>query len=418
MEHGLLYIGLASLFGLFMAWGVGANDVANAMGTSVGSKALSIKQAIIIAAIFEFAGALLAGGQVTHTIRAKIVDPQVFLQNPQLLVYGMLAALLAAGVWLLIASYFAWPVSTTHSIVGAIIGFAIADVGFHAVYWHKVTGILASWVVTPFIAGVLAFLIFRSIQRLILEAEDPLYKAKHYLPIYVFVVAFIIVLVTLNKGLQHIGLALTTAFSYGAAFLLAVCAALLSFFLLRKVKPDPEKHREFHYVEVERVFGILMIFTACSMAFAHGSNDVANAIGPLAAIVHVVRSAGSVAAVSIIPLWVLLLGAVGIVLGLATYGYRVISTVGTRITQLTPSRGFAAELATASTVVLATGTGLPVSTTQTLVGAILGVGMARGIAALQLNVIGNIFLSWVITLPAGALLSIGFFYCLKLIFGA
>jgi len=301
-----IYITLAAVFGIFMAWGIGANDVANAMATSVGSKAITIKQAIIIAAIFEFLGAYLAGGQVTKTIRKGIVDLNAFEGNPDLLIWGMLAALLAAGTWLLIASMKGWPVSTTHSIVGAVIGFAAVGVSVDAVSWDKVGTIVMSWVVSPVLAGIIAF--------------------------------------------------------------------------------------------------------------ADGSNDVANAVGPMAAVISVAQS-GELASKSSLPSWVLLVGAIGIVIGLATLGYKVMRTVGKNITELTPTRGFSAEIGAASTVVLASYTGLPISTTQTLVGAILGVGLARGIAAIDLRVVSNIFMSWVVTLPAGAFLSILFFYTLKGIFG-
>ncbi|MCL4108036.1 UNVERIFIED_CONTAM: hypothetical protein GTU68_017064 [Idotea baltica] len=325
-----------------MAWGIGANDVANAMATSVGSKAITIKQAIIIAAIFEFLGAYLAGGQVTATIRKGIVDLNAFEGNPDLLIWGMLAALLAAGTWLLIASMRGWPVSTTHSIVGAVIGFAAVGVSIDAVSWDKVGTIVMSWVVSPVLAGAIAFGVFMSIQKLVLNTETPLNN--------------------------------------------------------------------------EKIFAVLMVFTAAAMAFAHGSNDVANAVGPMAAVISVAQS-GELASKSDLPSWVLLVGAVGIVIGLATLGYKVMATVGENITELTPTRGFSAEIGAASTVVLASYTGLPISTTQTLVGAILGVGLARGIAAIDLRVVGNIFMSWVITLPAGAILSIIFFYILKTIFG-
>ncbi|PCI08440.1 MAG: phosphate permease [Gammaproteobacteria bacterium] len=399
-----------------MAWGIGANDVANAMATSVGSKALTIKQAVIIAAIFEFSGAVLAGGQVTKTIRKGIVDADLLSANPELLLYGMLASLLAAGVWLLIASRNGWPVSTTHSIVGAIVGFAMVGVGMEAVHWDKVGFIVASWVVSPVLAGFIAFMLFRSVLTLILNTEHPFDNAKRYVPYYMFLVGFIISLVTLVKGLKHVGLELSTLEQYGYAVLIGLVIMVLGRLYINTIKHDPEADKDFHFTNVERVFGVLMIVTACAMAFAHGSNDVANAIGPVAAVVSIVQSGGEVASQSALPLWVLALGGVGIVIGLVTYGKKVIETVGSQITELTPSRGFAATLAAATTVVLASGTGLPISTTHTLVGAILGVGLARGMAALNLTVIRNIFMSWIVTLPAGALLSILFFFTLKGIF--
>jgi PiT family inorganic phosphate transporter len=415
VEYATIFIVLACIFGFFMAWGVGANDVANAMGTSVGSKAVTIKQAFIIAAVFEFLGAYLAGGAVTSTIRKGMIDAEVLSGSPELVVYGMLASLLAAGIWLLLASRAGWPVSTTHTIVGAIVGFAAVGIGIEAVQWGKVGTIVISWIISPALAGIIAYWLFVSVQRLILDTPNPLQNAKRYVPFYIFLVGFVIALVTLFKGLKHVGLHLNTIESYGLAAVIGLIAASLGVVLINRLKFDPAADRDFHFANVEKVFGVLMIFTACAMAFAHGSNDVANAVGPLAAVVGIVES-GEVMQQSVMPPWILLLGGVGIVIGLVTYGHKVIATVGTGITELTPSRGFAATLAAATTVVIASGTGLPISTTHTLVGAVLGVGLARGIASLNLTVVRTIFLSWIVTLPAGAILSIGFFFLFKEIF--
>jgi len=412
MEQELIYISLAAAFGIFMAWGIGANDVANAMATSVGSKALTIKQAILVAAIFEFLGAVLAGGAVTSTIRKGIVDTDLLAGTPELLVYGMLAALLAAGTWLFIASRNGWPVSTTHSIVGAIVGFAAVGIGVDAVQWGKVGTIVMSWVVSPLTAGFIAYLIYRSVQRLILRQEDPLAKAIRWVPVYMFFAAFTITLVTILKGLKHVGLTISLRDSYILATAIAVGIALIGAFAIRRIQPDPKAEKKLHFYTVERVFGVLMVVTACGMAFAHGSNDVANAIGPLAAVISVAQN-GVITAEAALPIWVLILGGGGIVIGLATYGRHVIATVGKKITQLTPSRGFAAELAAATTIVIASGTGIPISTTHTLVGAVLGVGMARGIEAIDLRVVARILVSWVVTIPAGAFLAIVFFFIFK-----
>jgi PiT family inorganic phosphate transporter len=412
MEAEFVYIGLAAVFGLFMAWGIGANDVANAMATSVGSKALTIRQAILVAAIFEFLGAVLAGGAVTSTIRQGIVDADLLSGTPELLIYGMLSSLLAAGTWLLIASKNGWPVSTTHSIVGAIVGFAAVGIGLDAVKWSQVGTIILSWVVSPLTAGFIAFLIYESVQRLILRQDDPLEKARRYVPIYIFLAAFTITLVTLLKGLSHVGMEISLTRSYLLAVGIAATIAVVGAFAIRRIKPDKKLDKKQHFYTVERVFAVLMVVTACSMAFAHGSNDVANAIGPLAAVISVAQS-GIVGSKSAIPPWVLMLGGAGIVVGLATYGRHVIATVGQKITQLTPSRGFAAELAAATTIVIASGTGLPISTTHTLVGAVLGVGLARGIDAIDLRVVGRVMLSWVVTIPVGAGLAILFFFIFK-----
>jgi PiT family inorganic phosphate transporter len=412
MDHVTIYILLAAALGLFMAWGIGANDVANAMGTSIGSGVLTIGQAVMIAAVFEFAGAFLAGGQVTSTIRKGIIDSAAVAQSPELLIFGMLASLVAAGIWLLIASRGGWPVSTTHTIVGAIVGFAIAGLGIDSVNWGKVGNIVASWVVSPVMAGALAFFLFRSVQRLILNTDDPIANAKKYVPFYIFATGFMIALVTLFKGLKHIGLEFSDWQNYLIAVGVGLVVMICGIAYISRIEIDPADDRDFHFANVEKIFAVLMVVTACSIAFAHGSNDVANAVGPMAAVISVANE-GVVSQNTAMPPWILLVGGIGIVVGLATYGKKVIATVGQKITELTPSRGFACQLAASTTVVIASGTGLPISTTHTLVGAVLGVGMARGIGALNLRVVGNIFMSWIVTLPAGALLSIFFFYFFK-----
>ncbi len=417
MEYQTIYITLAGVFGLFMAWGIGANDVANAMATSVGSKAITVKTAIIIAAIFEFSGAILAGGEVTSTIRKGIVDPATFEGSPELLIFGMLASLLAAGIWLLIASRKGWPVSTTHSIVGAVVGFAAVGIGMDAVNWSKVGSIVMSWVISPLTSGVIAFLLFQSVHVLILRTDDPLKKAKQYVPFYIFLTAFFMTLVTIKKGLKHVSdIHITSNEAYLYAAIIGVVVAVIGAIFISRIKPDAEKEKEFHFHTVEKVFAVLMVITASGLAFAHGSNDVANAVGPLAAVVSTAKS-GMITGKAALDTWILVVGGIGIVIGLATYGRKVMVTVGKKITHLTPSRGFAAELAASMTIVVASSTGMPISTTHTLVGAVLGVGMAKGISAINLSVVRGIFASWIITIPAGAILSIVFFFILKAIFG-
>lgn len=417
-NYGDILLILAIAFGLFMAWGMGANDVANAMGTSVGSGVITIKQAIIIAIIFEFSGAVLAGGEVTATIRKGILDTALFSSEPHLLVYGMLASLLAAGFWLMIASSLGWPVSTTHSIVGAIVGFGAVGVGVDAVAWGKVSKIAMSWIISPILAGSIAFLLFKSLQNLIIDTSKPFENAKKYIPYYMFLVGFVISLVTIFKGLKHVGLSFNTQTSYMLAVSFGILVAVIGAVIIHRIHLNPNENKNFHFTSMEKVFSVLMIITAAAMAFAHGSNDVANAIGPLAAIYGVIESGGLIGLKSSLPVGILLVGGGGIVLGLVTYGHKVIAAVGTGITQLTPSRGFSATLAAAATVVIASSTGLPVSTTQVLVGAVLGVGLARGMAALNLRMINKIFLSWLITLPAGAMMSVLFFFAFKGVFGA
>ncbi|MES9966157.1 MAG: inorganic phosphate transporter [Sedimenticola sp.] len=416
-EWGTVFIAMAVIFGLYMSWGIGANDVANAMGTPVGSGAITVKQAIIIAAVFEFAGAFIAGGSVTKTIRKGIIDPSSIAGSPELLVYGMLAALLAAAIWLMVASTRGWPVSTTHSIIGAIVGFAMVGIGMDAVNWGKIGSIVASWIVSPVVGGVIALLLMISIRKLILNTDNPFDKAKVWAPVYVFLVGWIVSLVTLFKGLKHLKLEFTAIESVLVATVFGIIVALIGKMMISKVKIDENADKDYHYASVEKVFTPLMIFTACAMAFAHGSNDVANGIGPMAAVLSVVQSGGDIGQKAGLPIWVLAVGGAGIVVGLATMGYKVMQTIGTKITELTPTRGYCATLAAATTVVLASKTGLPVSTTQIAVGAVMGVGLARGVGAIDLRVIGNIVVSWVVTLPAGGILAAAFFFLFVGIFG-
>ena len=415
-DYGSTLLLLTILFGFFMAWGVGANDVANAMGTSVGARAITLKQAVIIAMVFEFAGAYLAGGEVTSTIRSGIVDPELLSDDPDLLVYGMMSALLAAGIWLLIATTFGWPVSTTHSIVGAIVGFAAVGISVDAINWSKIARIASSWVVSPILAGSISFMLYMSVRRFVFDTSDPFAAARRAVPVYIFLVGFIISMVTMVKGLKHVGLDLTFRQAIFMSLGVASTMGVIGIIALSRIK-RVVKSASHDIVNIERMFGVLMLFTACAMAFAHGSNDVANAIGPLAAVNSIITSGGNVLQEARMPSWILLLGGGGIVAGLALYGYRVMRTIGTHITDLTPSSGFAAELAAASTVVLASGYSLPVSTTHTLVGGVLGVGLAKGLEALNLRVVGTIFVSWLVTLPAGAILAIIFFYMFRWIFG-
>ena len=411
---------LAVALGLYMAFSIGANDVANAMGTSVGSRALTIKQAILIAGVLEFLGAFLVGGQVTKTVRGGILDPQISAAAPELIVYGMLAALMAAGTWLVVASRLGWPVSTTHSIVGAIAGFGIVAFGFNVVQWEQLTQIVASWVVSPMLCGVLAYLIFSAIKWTILRHPDPVRRTRRWAPLYIFSVVVVISLVTLFKGLQNVDLDLTLAESLLWSGILGIFAVIAGHFLLGMISNRPgtksvdTSSGDGQLAIVEKMFGVLQIMSACAVAFAHGSNDVANAIGPLAAVVNISQS-GVVNPESPVPSWLLLVGGIGIVIGLATMGYRVMATIGTKITELTPTRGYSAEFAAAVTIVLASRLGLPISTTQTLVGGVMGVGLAQGVKALDLSILGRIAASWIITVPVGALLAIIFFYVFRAI---
>ena len=400
---------IAAVLALYMAWAIGANDVANAMGTSVGSGALTIRHAIVVAALLEFLGAFLAGGHVTDTVRKGMIDMDMVSQDQ--LIYGMLAALASAATLLLGATRLGLPVSTTHSIVGAIVGFGAVGIGMDAVNWGKVGQIVVSWVSSPLLAGVIAYGIFQFTRVMILDRAKPLEHVRKLGPFFFFFVFFIIGLVTLFKGLKNLNLDLNLPEALLGSVLLGLLGAGIGTFFIRRVHSE-ESDPNHRFDQVERVFVVLQILTACAVAFAHGSNDVANSIGPLAAISSAV-SGSEIASKAPVAPWMLAIGGVGIVVGLATWGYRVMETVGKRITELTPSRGFAAELAAATTIVIASRLGIPVSTTHTLVGAVLGVGMARGIGAIDLRVVGSIFASWVATLPISAGLSIFFFYFFK-----
>jgi PiT family inorganic phosphate transporter len=389
--------------GLYMAWTIGANDVANAMGTSVGSKALTFKQAVLVAAIFEFAGAVLAGGTVTDTVRKGIVDPAAF-GDPMQLIVGMTCALLAAAIWLHLATFYGWPVSTTHSIVGAVAGFGAVSAGISAINGAKLGLIVASWVISPLMGAVIAFGVFLFVRQRILEVELPVRALKRLGPVLLFPVFVILTLSFVFKGLKNLNLHLSfsEALSYG--LLVGAVASAVSWLLLRRVDVPESGGTRTQLFVVERNFGYLQILTACYVAFAHGSNDVANAVGPMAAVYGAIKE-GVVGGPVGVPIWILLIGGVGIVLGLATYGHKVMSTIGRDITEMTPSRGFCAEFGAATTILIGSKMGLPISTTHTLVGAVIGVGFARGVAALDFGILRRIVASWVITVPFSALLS-------------
>jgi PiT family inorganic phosphate transporter len=399
-----LLLCLAIFAGGYMAFNIGANDVANAMGTSVGSGALSMRQAVIAAAIFEFAGAVLVGASVTSTISKGIIKPDFFAGEPQLLMYGMLSTLLAAGVWLQIATTLGLPVSTTHSIVGAVLGFGLIAKGIHVAQWGKVVQIVLSWVISPVSGALIAYVTYRFIVAWVINAAEPVRAVRRYTPYLSAVVVFILVLSIIYKGLKNLHLDL----SLGAACVWAGGAALfcglISRLLLDRYVPEKAAPLAQQFAIVESVFRYLQILTACYVAFAHGANDVANAVGPLATFMAVSRT-NTVASVVEVPFWILVAGGVGIVIGLATFGARVIATIGQHITELIPSRGFAAEFGAATTVLICSRLGLPISTTHTLVGAVIGVALARGMAALNARAVRSIVNSWLITLPFTALLT-------------
>lgn len=486
-----LLTALVVIFGFYMAWNIGANDVANAMGTSVGSRALTLTQAVVLAGIFEFLGAYFVGANVTDTVRKKIFDPTLLNDvfpaasygegyAATILACGMIAALMAAGSWLMFASYFGLPVSTSHTVVGAVVGFGCVSLGASMVQWKTVGLITAGWIVSPILSGAVAYTMFRYILRAVFYKRDPISAAKRVAPSLACVVLVVLVGVTGFEGMKPLWqqwgvnpfgqrpLVLITI----AALATGAIGMLITRYLVQQIEAVPVANNELvtpdtsralskaikhlrrardtsegtfsdqsrrvldeldqlhrtvqqrvrfgtdsvELQHVERIFAFLQVITACFIAFSHGSNDVANAIGPLSAAIEAIRS-GQVAMRAPVPIWTLALGGIGIVVGLATWGWRVIQTVGNHITELTPSRGFCATFSAAFVILLASilPTGLPVSTTHTMVGAVLGVGLARGIGALNLNTMRDILASWVVTIPAGAGLAIVFYYLLKLL---
>lgn len=401
-----LYFILAIGLCFFMTWGVGANDLANVMSTTMGSKAVTVRQAILIALIFEFAGALLGGADVTETMRDGIINTSELFNNPRILIEGMLSILAACTIWMNLASFLGVPVSITNALVGSMVGFGIIELGVNAIVWGQVTHIAIGWITSPLIAGITSYGLIRSIQQLIFTETNPLEKAKIYMPFYLFLIGAVLSFITVFKGLSHFHIKLTIAEAIILTFVTSVTLTIMGILLIRRLPENEYMKRRDKFLQVEKYFSILMGLTACAMVFAHGSNDVALAVGPLSIIYNLTFNPGQSYGVGAYPTWITILGATGVISGFLVYGRRVIETVGSSITALTPSRAFAATLAAATTVVVANTLGIPVSATQTLVGAVLGVGLARGIGALNLIVIRNIFTSWILTLPVASLLTV------------
>lgn len=416
MEFPTIAIILACVVGLWMTWGIGANDLANIMSTAMGSKALSVKQAIIIAIVFEVAGAFLGGSEVSDTIRGGIVDVGAFTHSPRLLIDSMLSVLLAGALWMTFASILGMPVSITNAIVGGLVGVSAIMLGPHSVHWAKVGYIAISWISSPTIAGIISYLLFISIRRWILGVDDPFNAAKRLVPVYLFLVGVVLSFMTTLKALHHFNVNLSVLLTTLAVISTIMIVMMIGLFAMRQLFAKEQVNWHTQFIYIESMFSVLMAFTACAMVFAHGSNDVAIAVGPIASIISLTTTGHSLHD-GLMLHSIMLFGCFGVVLGLFMYGRKVIETVGSAITILTPSRAFAATLAAASTVLVSTSTGIPVSATQTLVGAVFGVGLARGIDALNLNVIRNIIMSWIITIPAAAGLATLFFLGLRQLFG-
>ncbi|MEM2933762.1 MAG: inorganic phosphate transporter [Methanocellales archaeon] len=400
MNYWLL-IASSSLAALFMAWGIGANDLANAMGTSVGSRALTVKRAVIYAAVLNFLGAILVGIHVTETIQKGIIDLNFFTPNPELLIYGMLSAMLAAAIWVAIATHFGLPVSTTHAIVGGVAGFGIITAGIYGVSWGVLLKIAASWVISPVLGAIIAFLIFRIIQKAILSREKQREAALKLSPLLIFLVFFVLALSIFYEGLK--GLRLEVGSALLASILIGSAAALLGYFL---IKYYSYKYEFFH---LEKIFAYLQVLTACNVAFAHGANDVANAVGPFAAIYNIFITKEVSMKVGV-EWWMLAMGGAGIAIGCLIGGMKVMETIGRKITEIAPTNGFCAEFGTAITVLFFSKLGMPISTSHTIVGAVVGVGLARGIKALSLRVVRDVIISWLLTVPVAAALAIGIYY--------
>lgn len=407
MSPTTIILVVAVLGGLYMAWTIGANDVANAMGTSVGSGALTLVAAIVIAGTLEFAGAVLIGSHVTETISKGIVDVSLFEpagalgdDGPLILALGMLSALIGAALWLHLATHLGLPVSTTHSIVGAVIGIGLVSFGFSGIKWGGLVGIVGSWIVSPLLGGLLSFISFYAVRRLIMRRDDPVAATKRVAPYMVGLTVAVMVLSFIYKVLKNRVSVPPVALALALATLAGVITGVAVYLLIRNNRPAKGTTP---YDYVEKIFAYLQIATACFIAFAHGANDVANAIGPLAAVVAVAQTGFTEVAARVgVPFWVLILGGGGIVLGVATYGYKVIATIGREITEITPTRGFCAEFGAATTVLIASSLGLPISTTHTLVGGVIGIGFAQGIGALNMGMVRSIANSWVATVPVSA----------------
>lgn len=411
-EHTTLFMWGTLLLGFYMTWGIGANDVANAMGTAVGSGGITLKQAIIVAVIFEFLGAVIAGAHVTNTLQRDIIYLGS-VDRPEVLVFGMMSALLASAIWIMIASTYGWPVSITHTVIGAIVGFGLIGIGIDAIKWSMLGKILVGWVVSPILSGLLALMAMGFVNRVIMMREDPAKEAIKYTPILVFVLGFSVSMATFFKGIHVFDFQLSIFETLILALFIGLVVMITAKRRVSTLVLEPYEERDLQLSNVEMVFSPHMVFAAASIAFAHGANDVSNGIGPIALVVDVINSGGDFSRMSTgaarIPFWILLLGGAGITLGLVTLGYRVMRTIGRKITELTPSRGFCATLGAAITVILATRIGFPVSTTQIAVGAVIGVGMYRSLGSVDFRIVGSIVLTWFVTFPASLILSAMFY---------
>lgn len=403
-EYGILIVGY--IVGFYMAWNIGANDVANSMASAVGAKAITIRQAIFIAGILNIVGATFIGSHVTNTIRKGIVSTEV-LSDPHAALIGALSALLAAALWVSFATFKSLPVSTTHSIVGAMIGFGVMTGGLSVINWPKLGAVVASWVISPAFSFIIAFLLFKFIVKAVLSKNDPFVWGLKFSPLFIGSTLFVVVLSFLFKTPLGKTLALGNTAAIMAALFSAVSLGYFGKYLLSRILSR-------HQAKVEEIFRRIQIGTSCYVALAQGANDVANAIGPLAVIYFLVKS-GQVGDKVPVPLFLLFFGGIGIACGIAMAGHRVMKTIGTKITTLNNSRGFTVDFAAATTVLIASKMGLPVSTTHAAVGGVIGVGVARGFEAVNFRIVFQIMIYWVLTVPAAALTSMAIYTILQIL---
>lgn len=408
-DADLIILSIGATIGFYMAWNIGANDVANSMATAVGARAITLKQAILFAGVLNVLGAVMVGGHVTSTISKGVVSPTEFHGNEELLMVGMMATLLSAGIWVTLATWKGMPISTTHSIVGSIIGFGLVSLGINGIHWDVLGKVVASWAVSPILGGILSYLLFSLIVKRIFNTENPVWSAVLVSPFLVGATFFIIsasVMMKTPLGASTVGSNIVRAIMM-SIIIGTIMGGIGFFIIMRKARTVSG------YLGVEMIFRKLQILTSCFVAFSHGANDVANAIGPLATLFHV-QQGGTVDDSVSVPLYLLILGGFGIMIGIMTWGYRVIKTVAFKITKLTNTRGFSVDFGVATTVLLASKMGMPISTTHTAIGCVVGVGLARGLGGVNLKVIRNIVVSWLITVPIAAITSAGLFVVFRL----
>jgi PiT family inorganic phosphate transporter len=411
----MLQLVIVCLLALYVAWNLGANDVANSMGTSVGSKAITLRQALIIAGILEFTGAVLFGHEVANTLATEVADPNLFANNPQVLLQGMVSVLVACGIWLQIATSQGLPVASSHAVVGAIAGFSWLAAGKEAVDWNSLGFICLAWLLAPLLSGLLAGLFYSLLRRWLLNplqarhylaATDSLHQLREWIPwlssILLGIFGVIVLPTLFNQPVFN-------SFPLPRHDLSLIIGAIAAIGLTNLGWQQLSNLQQQMNIDekqiIEKIMGKFQVLSACFVAFAHGSNDVGNAIAPLAAIAYILQNNSVPLNDLNVPSWILILGGFGIVAGLAIQGKKVITTIGENIISLQPSSGFSAEIATATTILVASRFGLPVSTSHALVGGVVGIGLIQGKGQVRWETIKSVILAWVVTLPISAIIS-------------